>query len=62
VSNGTSVDPAVALADDMIDLLAGAGMPEIEAYRLVSDALSRQDDATRYDGPSASPEGAGGAR
>jgi hypothetical protein len=26
-------------------------MPETEAYRLVSDALSRQDDITRYDGP-----------
>jgi hypothetical protein len=42
-------DPAVALADGMIDLLAHAGMPEIEAYRLVSDALSRSDDVTRYD-------------
>lgn len=49
MSNGTSGDPAVALADDMIDLLAEAGMPEIEAYRLVSDALSRRDDITRYD-------------
>jgi hypothetical protein len=44
-----SPDPVVELADQMIDLLAETGMPEIEAYRLVSDALSRGDDVTRYD-------------
>ena len=37
-------DQVTRMADNMIDFLSEVGMPEIEAYRLVSDALSRLDD------------------